>query len=130
MVTQTLLLIWQKEKKMDDNNYDIWHRKIQYPLNGQEVLKMLTNAMIQHEVQNLAQHQCDMEAYNSWVKIIMHVSLCWITCTMTQYMWNKLKIAYSLTFATRLWEKTKISGYIGDISPTYCVSEKTDTIYR
>ena len=46
----------------------MWHRKIQYLLNEQEVLETLTNVMMQPENGNTAQHRRDLEAYESWVK--------------------------------------------------------------
>ena len=41
----------------------MWHRKIQYLLNEQEVLETLTNIMVQLEERNLAHCYYDMEAY-------------------------------------------------------------------
>ena len=43
----------------------MWHRKIQYLLNKQEVLETLTNVMMQPENGNTAQHRRDLEAYRS-----------------------------------------------------------------
>ena len=48
---------------MDGDNYDIWHRKIQYILNEQEVLEILTQEMTTPEDGNTAQHRHDREAY-------------------------------------------------------------------
>ena len=54
-----------KGKKLDDNNYDMWHRKIQYLLNEQEVLETLAIAIIQPKEGNSTQHHCDIKDYTS-----------------------------------------------------------------
>jgi hypothetical protein len=54
--------------KLIGNNYNIWHRKIQYLLNEQELLETLSNNMIRPEDGNTAQHKHDLEAYQSWFK--------------------------------------------------------------
>ena len=33
--------------KLNDKNYDIWHRKIQYVLEGQEMLETITQPMVE-----------------------------------------------------------------------------------
>ena len=53
----------KKWDKLDGDNYDIWHRKIQYILDEQEVLEILTQEMTTPEDQNTAQHHRDREAY-------------------------------------------------------------------
>ncbi len=54
--------------KLIGNNYDIWHRKIQYLLNEQELLETLSSNMIRPENGNTAQYKHDLEAYQSWFK--------------------------------------------------------------
>ena len=44
----------------------MWHRKIQYQLNEQDVLETLTNTQLEEE--NSTQHHCVIEAYNFSVK--------------------------------------------------------------
>ena len=49
MATKNVVADLTKGEKLDRTNYDIWHRKIQYLLNEQEVLETLTNVMMKLE---------------------------------------------------------------------------------
>ena len=49
MATKNVVADLTKGEKLDRTNYDIWHRKIQYLLNEQEVLETLTNVMMKPE---------------------------------------------------------------------------------
>ena len=127
MATKNVVADLTKGEKLDGTNYDMWHRKIQYLLNEQEVLETLTNVMMQLENGNTAQHRRDLEAYESWVK-----KDCCARFTMlssihndlirefenypnAQEMWNQLKIAYGGTSATRLRALTlKFKQYVMD----------------
>ena len=68
MATKTVVADLTKGEKLDGTNYDMWHRKIQYLLNEQEVLKTLTNVMMRPKNGNTAQHRRDLKVYESWVK--------------------------------------------------------------
>ena len=67
-----------KGEKLDGENYNIWHRKIQYLLNEQEALKILTQFMdAPPEEGNGPQHRRDAEAYeNGSRKIVVRALLC------------------------------------------------------
>ena len=39
MVTKSIVANLTRGKKLDDNYYDMWHRKIQYLLNEREILE-------------------------------------------------------------------------------------------
>ena len=45
MATKNVVVDLTKGEKLDGTNYDMWHGKIQYLLNEQEVLETLTNVM-------------------------------------------------------------------------------------
>ena len=49
MATKNVVADLTKGEKLDRTNYDIWHRKIQYLLNEQEVLETLTTVMMKLE---------------------------------------------------------------------------------
>ena len=68
MATKNVVANLTKGEKLDETNYDMWHRKIQNLLNEQEVLETLTNVIMWPENGNTAQHRRDLEAYESWVK--------------------------------------------------------------
>ena len=52
-----------KGEKLNGDNYDIWHRKIQYILEEQKTLEALNNTLAEPEQSNTAQHKRDLEAY-------------------------------------------------------------------
>ena len=65
MATKNLVTDLTKGEKLGGNNYDMRHRKIQYLLNEQEVLKTLVIAIIQPKEGNSTQHHCDIKDYTS-----------------------------------------------------------------
>ncbi|XP_035541682.1 uncharacterized protein LOC118344684 [Juglans regia] len=103
-----------KGEKLDETNYDMWHRKIQNLFNEQEVFENLSHLMIQPDEGNTSQHRRDMEAYQAWAKkdrcacftmlSSMHNDLIgeFENYPTAQYMWNHLKITYEGTSTTRL----------------------------
>ena len=46
MATKNVVANLTKREKLEGTNYDMWHRKIQYLLNDQEVLEILNNVMM------------------------------------------------------------------------------------
>ena len=46
-----------KGEKLNGDNYDIWHRKVQYVIEEQEALETLNNIMLEPERGNIAQHK-------------------------------------------------------------------------
>uniref|UniRef100_A0A2N9IQ42 Integrase catalytic domain-containing protein n=1 Tax=Fagus sylvatica TaxID=28930 RepID=A0A2N9IQ42_FAGSY len=71
--------------KLTGNNYDIWHRKIQYLLNEQELLETLSSKMTRPEDGNTAQHRREYETFQN-----------------VKDMWDQLKFDFSGTSTTRL----------------------------
>jgi transposase InsO family protein len=100
--------------KLTGNNYDIWHRKIQYLLNEQELLETLSSKMTRPEDGNTAQHRRDLEAYQSWFKkdrstrftmlSSMHDDLIgeYETFQNAKDTWDQLKFDFGGTSTTRL----------------------------
>ena len=52
--------------KLNEKNYDVWHHKIQYVLEEQEILKTITQPMFELEHGNTAQHRRDMKTYQAY----------------------------------------------------------------
>jgi len=52
--------------KLNEKNYDVWHGKIEYLLEEQEILETITQLMAEPEQGNTAQHRLDMEAYQTY----------------------------------------------------------------
>ena len=68
MASKGIVADLNKEEKLDGENYNIWHYKIQYMLNEQEVLKTLTHSLSKPDEGSIEQHQRDLAAYESWRK--------------------------------------------------------------
>ena len=103
-----------KGEKLDGENHNIWHYKIQYVLNEQEVLETLTHSLSKPDEGSTEQHQHDLVTYESWCKKYLCVHFTMLSnmhndligefeqYTTAQYMWKALKLRYGKTSATRL----------------------------
>ena len=49
--------------KLNEKNYDVWHHKIQYLLEEQDMLETISQLMVELEPGTTAQHRRDMEEY-------------------------------------------------------------------
>ena len=54
-----------KGEKLNGDNYDIWHRKIQYILEEQDALETLTNTIILPQSDTSAQSRKDIKIYQT-----------------------------------------------------------------
>jgi hypothetical protein len=114
MASKGIVADLNKGEKLDGDNYDIWHRKIQYVLNEQEVLETLTHSLSAPEQGDIEQHTCDFAAFESWRKkdqcarftmlSSMHNDLIgeFEKYPTAQELWKALKVRYGGTSATRL----------------------------
>ena len=68
MAAKNVVADLTKGDKLVGTNFDMWHRKIQYLLNEQDLLEHLTYSMDQPEDGTTAQHRRDLEAYTTWFK--------------------------------------------------------------
>ena len=68
MASKSIIANLNKGEKLDGDNYDIWHRKIRYILNEQEVLETITQSLTTPQHGDTPQHQRDLNAYESWLK--------------------------------------------------------------
>ena len=114
MATKNIVADLTRGNKLTDNNYDIWHKKIQYLLNEQELLEPLSSKMTRPEDGNTSQHKRDLEACQSWFKkdrstrftmlSSMHDDLIgeYKTFQNAKDMWDQLKFDFGGIFSTRL----------------------------
>ena len=114
MASKSIVADLNKGEKLDGENYDIWHRKIQYVLDEQEVLEALSHSLTEPGEGTSEQHKIDQLAYTQWAKksrcarIIMLSSMhndlmCEFEIYDTaQSMWEALKLKFGGTSATRL----------------------------
>ena len=103
-----------KGEKLNGDNYDIWHRKIQYILEEQDALETLTNTMVLPQSGTSAQSRRDMEIYQTWKKknSIARITILSnmdddLMCMYEDYetaqdMWIALKDKYGGTSTTKL----------------------------
>jgi hypothetical protein len=63
MASKGIVADLNKGEKLHGDNYDIWHRKIQYVLNEQEVLETLTHSLSAPEQGDTKQHTRDLAAF-------------------------------------------------------------------
>ena len=99
---------------MDGDNYDIWHHKIQYVLNEQEVLETLTFSLSAPEQGDIEQHTRDLAAFESWSKKDRCVCFTMLSSMhndligefeeypTAQELWKALKVRYGRTSTNRL----------------------------
>ena len=68
MASKGIVADLNKEEKLDGEHYNIWHCKIQYMLNEQEVLETLPHSLSKSDEGSIEQYQRDLAAYESWCK--------------------------------------------------------------
>ncbi|MBW0583023.1 hypothetical protein O181_122738 [Austropuccinia psidii MF-1] len=64
--TKSIVAELNKGEKLNGDNYEIWHMKIQYVLEEQEALEALNLTMVEPEEGTTAQHKRDKEAFSAW----------------------------------------------------------------
>ena len=64
-VTKSIITDLNQEDKLNEKNYDVWYRKIQYLLEEQDMLETITRPKAKLEHGNIAQHRRYMEAYQA-----------------------------------------------------------------
>ena len=72
MTSKNIIADLNKGEKLNGDNYNIWHLKIQYVLEEQEILETINAEMEEPQADdgnnNNAQFRCDLTAYNAWKK--------------------------------------------------------------
>ena len=56
-VTKSIIVDLNQGDKLNEKNYDVWHYKIQYALEEQDMLEMITQPMVESEQGNTTQHR-------------------------------------------------------------------------
>ncbi|GAV57468.1 hypothetical protein CFOL_v3_01005 [Cephalotus follicularis] len=68
MATKNIIADLNKGEKLTGTNYDIWHKKMTFLLNEQELFEHLTTIMTRPPEGNTAQSRRDLEAFETWSK--------------------------------------------------------------
>ncbi|CAL5356408.1 unnamed protein product [Camellia sinensis] len=134
MASKNIIVELNNRDKLDGNNYDIWHKKVQYLLNEQELLDHLTNIMAITKAGNTAQHRRDHDAYANGFKRDRSVRFTLLSCmhddligefeqfSTAKEMWDQLRLKYGGTTAARLRALTlKFNQYVMD--PKHTMAE-------
>ena len=121
--TRSIVADLNQGDKLNDKNYDVWHHKIQYLLEEQDMLETITQPMVELEHGTTNQHKRDMEAYPAYkitdrvASILMLSSmrndlmLCFENNRSTMAIQDAVKIQVGGTSTTRLHQLTlKIKG--------------------
>ena len=118
VVTRSIGADLNQGDKLNDKNFDVWHRKIQYLLEEQNMLEIITQPMAEPEHGKSAQHRRDMEAYQAYkckdmvARILMLSSMrndlmlnfeCNCTAMVVQ---EAVKVQFGGTSTTRLHQLT------------------------
>ena len=64
--TKSIIADLNQEDKRNEKNYDVWHHKIQYVQEVQEMLETITQPMVESEHGNTAQYKRDMKSYQAY----------------------------------------------------------------
>ena len=77
IATKNIVAELNKGEKLNGDNFDVWHRRVQYILEEQEYLETLHHTMSEPEYGDTPHHQKNLEAYQAWKKkIVMLASHC------------------------------------------------------
>ena len=123
-MTKSIIADLNQGDKLNEKNYHVWHHKIQYVLEEQDMLETITQPMAEPEQGKTAQHRCDMEAYQAYkrkdrVACILLLSsmrndimLRFERHRSAQVVWDPVKVQYGGTSTTRFHQLTlKFDGY-------------------
>ncbi|OMO74603.1 Zinc finger, CCHC-type [Corchorus olitorius] len=114
MAAKNIIVDLNKGEKLNGDNYNIWHRKVQYLLEEQEVLEILSFVMAEPEQGSTAQHKRDQKALKTWKRknsIARITLLSYMTdeliCEFKEYataqgMWNAVKEKFGNVSDTKL----------------------------
>ena len=118
VVIRSIVIDLNQGDKLNDKNYDVWHREIQYLLEEQDMLETIMQSMVEPEHGTTAQHRRDMEAYQAYkikdrvARILMLSSmrndlmLRFDNNSSAMAVWDAVKIQFGGTPTTRLCQLT------------------------
>ena len=118
VTTKSIITDLNQGEKLNEKNYDVWHRKIQYVLEEQDMLETITQPMAEPEQGNTAQHRRDMEVYQAYkrkdrvARILLlssmrnDIMLRFERHRSAQPVWDAVKVQYGGTSTTRLHHLT------------------------
>ncbi|GAV62801.1 UBN2_2 domain-containing protein, partial [Cephalotus follicularis] len=121
LTSKTIVADLNKGEKLNGENFEIWqiwHQKVQYILEEQEVLETINHTMAEPEYGTSAQHKRDHEADQSWKKKNSIARITLLSCMQddlmcefegfktAEEMWVALKDKFGCVSATKLRRMT------------------------
>ncbi|GAV91515.1 UBN2_2 domain-containing protein [Cephalotus follicularis] len=114
MATKNIIADLNKGEKLIGTNYDIWHKKMTFLLNEQELFEHLTTILTRSPEGNTTQSRRDHEDFETWSKKdrcalftllnCMHDDLigAYEHCATAKEMWDQLRFHFGGTSITML----------------------------
>ncbi|GAV65564.1 UBN2_3 domain-containing protein [Cephalotus follicularis] len=114
MDTKNIIADLNKGEKLTDTNYDIWHKKLTFLLNEQELYEHLTTTMIRPPEGNTTQHRPDLEEFESWSKKDHYARFTLLSCIhddliganehcpTAKEIWDQLRFDFGGTSVARI----------------------------
>ncbi|GAV90623.1 UBN2_3 domain-containing protein [Cephalotus follicularis] len=114
MATKNIIADLNKGEKLTGTNYDIWHKKMTFLLNDQELYEHLTTNMTRPLKESTAQNCRDLEVFKAWSKKDRCVRFTLLSCMyveligayehypITKEIWDQLKFDFGGTSVARL----------------------------
>ncbi|OMO72888.1 hypothetical protein COLO4_27409 [Corchorus olitorius] len=114
MAAKNIIADLNKGEKLNGDNYNIWHWKVQYILEEQQVLEILNFVIVEPKQGSTTQHKRDQKVFQTWKRKnnIVHITL--LSCmtnkliyefeeyATAQGMWNALKKKFENVSDTKL----------------------------
>ena len=73
-ITRSIVVDLNQGDKLNDKNYDVWHRKIQYLLEEQDMLETISQPMVEPKHGTTAQHKQAIDELKSHL-FLVHFSV-------------------------------------------------------
>ncbi|GAV81340.1 UBN2_2 domain-containing protein [Cephalotus follicularis] len=114
MASKNIIADLNKGEKLTGTNYDIWHKKMTFLLNKQELYEHLTTIMTKPPEGNTVQSRRDLEVFETWSKKDRCARITLLSymyddliaayehCATTKEMWDQLRFDFGGTYVTRL----------------------------
>ena len=116
--TRSIVANLNQGDKLNDKNYDVWHHKIQYILEEQDMLETISQSMVEPEHGTTAQDMQDMGVYQAYKRTVRvarslmlssmrnDMMLCFENNRLAMAVWDAVKIQFGGTSTTRLHQIT------------------------
>ena len=102
MTIKNMIGVLSINEKLNDTNYDMWYRKIQYLLNEREVLETLSTTMVEPTNTSSEKYKEEIAAYQEWSKKDSSARYTMLYCMHDDLMGNLRIVPRLRTYGTSL----------------------------